>query len=74
MVESTRAKIEQNVISNNILANIALGGVSSGDTYIVKNTISGGKSEGIYIIQGENCLITRNQIFKNFDGIVSSNS
>ena len=60
MVESTTAKIEQNVISNNILANIALGGVGSGDTYIIKNTISGGNSEGIYIVHGENSLITRN--------------
>lgn len=74
MVETSSAKIEQNVITNNILANIALGGVNSGDTYIIKNTISGSKSEGIYVIQGENCLITRNQIFQNFDGVVSSNS
>jgi hypothetical protein len=51
-------------------ANIALGGKSSVDTYIINNKIAGSPNEGIFIIQGGQAFILRNKIIENNDGIV----
>ena len=62
--------IEKNDITDNIKANIALGGKHSVNTYIVENKIIGGRCEGIFIIEGGDCWIVRNTILENNDGIV----
>jgi F-box protein 11 len=38
-------------LTDNIKANIALGGANSAETVIVENKISGGRCEGIFIIE-----------------------
>jgi hypothetical protein len=50
-MESSFSHIECNNISDNILANIALGGSNSINTSIIKNNISGSKNEGIFCVQ-----------------------
>jgi len=70
-VEGSSAKIIANKIDNNIKANIAFGGVNSGKTIIKYNYIENSKSEGIFVIEGEErLLIEDNQIVCNNDGIV----
>ena len=60
-----------NKIDNNIKANIAVGGVNSGNTRIKYNYIEESNSEGIFVIEGEDkLLIEDNQILSNADGIV----
>lgn len=70
-METCSAHIEGNHISDNILANIALGGTNSVNTVIVNNKISGSMNEGIFCIQAENAFIIRNHLYQNNDGIVS---
>jgi len=70
-VEGSYARILANKIESNIKANIALGGKSSGNTRIKFNYIENSKSEGIFVIEGEEkLLIEDNQIIGNNDGIV----
>ena len=70
-MEGSSAKIIANKIDNNIKANIAFGGVNSGKTIIKYNYIENSKSEGIFVIEGEErLLIEDNQIVCNNDGIV----
>ncbi|KRX05550.1 Pectin lyase fold/virulence factor [Pseudocohnilembus persalinus] len=69
-VETSSGTVEQNEITENIKANIALGGANSQNTVIVENNISGGRCEGIFIIEGANAWIIRNNINENNDGIV----
>jgi len=74
-VEGSSAKIVSNKIDSNIKANIALGGSSSGETRIKFNYIENSKSEGIFVIEGEEfLLIEDNEISGNNDGIVMVNS
>lgn len=71
IVEGSYARILANKIESNIKANIALGGKSSGNTRIKFNYIENSKSEGIFVIEGEEkLLIEDNQIIGNNDGIV----
>jgi F-box protein 11 len=70
LVETSSAIIEKNEISDNIKANIALGGSNSVNTIIVENKIMGSRCEGIFTIETGNCWILRNSIMDNNDGIV----
>lgn len=71
IVEGSSAKIVANKIDSNIKANIALGGQKSGKTKIKYNYIENSKSEGIFIIEGEErFIIEDNQIVGNNDGVV----
>jgi F-box protein 11 len=58
----------------NIKANIAFGGKSSNNTTIIDNKILSGRCEGIYLIAGGFCYISRNVIQDNNEGIVSITS
>lgn len=49
-METCTAHIELNSISDNIKANIALGGTNSVNTVIVNNKIYGSLNEGIFCI------------------------
>lgn len=63
MVEGSYATIIANKLDANIKANIAVGGVESGRTKIKYNIIENSKSEGMFIMQGEEkLLIDENQI------------
>ena len=62
LVETSSGIIERNEITDNIKANIALGGTNSVNTFIVENTISGGRCEGIFVIECGECWIQRNTI------------
>lgn len=63
MVEGSYATIIANKVDANIKANIAVGGVESGRTKIKYNIIENSKSEGMFIMQGEEkLLIEENQI------------
>jgi len=71
IVEGSSAKIISNKIDSNIKANIALGGKDSGKTRIKYNYIENSKSEGIFVLEGEDKLVIEdNQICGNYDGIV----
>lgn len=60
-----------NRVDKNIKANIALGGKHSGNSKIKYNIIENSKSEGIFIIEGEEkLLIEENDVASNHDGIV----
>jgi len=63
LVEGSYATIIANKLEANIKANIAVGGVESGRTKIKYNIIENSKSEGMFIMQGEEkLLIEENQI------------
>ncbi len=63
MVEGSYATVIANKLDANIKANIAVGGVESGRTKIKYNIIENSKSEGMFIMQGEEkLLIEENQI------------
>lgn len=71
VVEGCYATIMANKIDANIKANIALGGDRSGKTKVKYNMIENSKSEGIFIIEGEEfLLIEENTINNNYYGIV----
>jgi len=72
IVEGASAHISKNIIDENMKANIAFGGMLSGDTVIHHNTITNGRAEGIFMIEGEYAIITKNKIKKNMDGILLS--
>ena len=57
LVEGSHARILANKIDSNIKANIALGGESSGSTRIKFNYIENSKSEGIFVVEGEEKLL-----------------
>ena len=74
-MEGSSAKIIANKIDQNIKANIALGGACSGQTRIKYNYIEHSKSEGIFVVEGEeHLLIEDNQIAWNNDGVVMVHS
>lgn len=71
IVEGSSAKIYANKIDKNIKANIALGGKNCGKTRIKFNIIENSKSEGIFVVEGEQTLlIEENKVHCNHDGIV----
>ena len=57
IVEGSHATIFANKIDKNIKANIALGGKNCGLSKIKWNLIENSKSEGIFIIEGEEKLL-----------------
>jgi len=57
IVEGSSAKIIANKIDKNIKANIALGGMASGMTKIKYNYIENSRSEGIFVVEGEEKLL-----------------
>ena len=74
-MEESIATIQDNILYNNLKANIAFGGKNSGKTIIKKNDISHGKSEGIFIVEGEDEVqVSENKIHENADGVVLFNS
>ena len=71
LVEGSFATIIANKIEKNIKANIAFGGLGCGKTHILYNLIDASKSEGIFVIEGEDgVLIEENEVVGNHDGIV----
>lgn len=62
VVESSSAKIESNFLDENIEANIAFGGKNSVDTLIVDNKIHRSLSAGIYLVEGGEAWLLRNDI------------
>lgn len=71
LVEGSSAQIYANKIDRNVKANIALGGKNSGLTKIKFNIIENSKTEGIFVIEGEEkLLIEENDVISNHDGIV----
>lgn len=71
IVDGCNAEIYDNNIRHNTKANIAFGGASSSKTKVFKNKVSYSKSEGIFVVEGENGLtIDSNEVFNNADGIV----
>jgi len=68
--EEASAHIEDNIITGNLLANIAFGGLFSENTIIVNNVIKHGCLEGIFVVESGQCIISRNRIEENLDGIV----
>lgn len=70
LVENSSAHIERNQISENIKANIALGGEKSPDTVICHNQILKGRCEGIFMIEAGSAYIRHNLIKQNYDGII----
>ena len=70
-MEGSYATIYANRIDKNIKANIALGGKNCGHTKLKYNLIENSKSEGIFVIEGEEkLLIEENEVISNHDGIV----
>ena len=71
IVEGSSATIIANRIDKNIKANIAMGGLNCGLTKVMYNLIESSKSEGIFVIEGEeNLLLQENEVVGNHDGIV----
>ena len=57
IVEGSTAKIYANKLDKNIKANIALGGKDCGKSRIKFNLVENSKSEGIFIVEGEETLL-----------------
>ena len=75
LVEGSSACIIANKIDANIKANIACGGENSGKIKVKHNQIENSKSEGIFVIDGEEYLVfDDNRIKNNYIGIVLYNS
>jgi len=71
IVEGCCATIIANRLDANIKANIALGGERSGKSKIKYNMIENSKSEGIFVVEGEETLlIEENTVNNNFYGLV----
>lgn len=71
IVENSNAKIICNKLDKNIKANVALGGKNSGKSRIKFNLVENSKSEGIFVVEGEETLlIEENKVLGNHDGIV----
>lgn len=56
-MEGSSAKIIANKLEKNIKANIALGGKNCGNSRIKHNIIEYSKSEGIFVVEGEEALL-----------------
>ncbi len=72
LVEGSSAHILKNEIEENMKANIAFGGMMSGDTVIERNLITKGRAEGIFMVEGEHAIIVSNVIKENMDGVLLS--
>ena len=71
LVEGTFATIIANHLDANIKANIALCGHQTGKTKIRYNIIENSKSEGVFVLEGEDdLLIAENVIKNNYYGLV----
>lgn len=71
IVEGCYATVFANKLDANIKANIALGGERSGKSKIKYNMIENSKSEGIFVVEGEETLlIEENTINNNYYGLV----
>jgi parallel beta-helix repeat protein len=71
IVEGSSAQIFANKLDKNIKANIALGGKNCGKSKIKYNLIENSKSEGIFVVEGEeHLIIEENIVTGNHDGIV----
>ena len=71
IVEGCYATVFANKLDANIKANIALGGERSGKSKIKFNMIENSKSEGIFVVEGEDTLlIEENTINNNYYGVV----
>lgn len=70
IVETATAFVKGNQISENLKANIALGGDFSNESSIIENTITAGRCEGIFLLECGDALISNNTITTNHDGIV----
>ncbi len=68
--ENSSAYIANNSIYKNVKANIALGGMLSSNTTIIKNKIYQGTAEGIFLMHSGYPIIYYNKINENFEGIV----
>jgi parallel beta-helix repeat protein len=51
LTDGTSAHIEQNDVYTNFKANIAMGGVNSGDTVVLRNRIRESRAEGIFLME-----------------------
>ena len=75
IVEGSHAQIIGNRIAANVKANIGLGGTNSGQTRITHNLIQESKSEGIFVIEGEqNLEVSYNWVSVNSVGLVLFNT
>ena len=74
LVENSWATVIHNEISENLKANVALGGVDSTNTFVCNNKISQGLSEGIFVVKSGRCVIRGNEIVGNRDGIIMADS
>jgi len=74
IVEGASAHIIKNELEENMKANIAFGGMLSGDTVIERNIIIRGRAEGIFMIEGEHAMIIKNTVKENMDGILLSSA
>ena len=74
LVENSWATIIHNTISENLKANVALGGAESTNTFICRNKIKDGISEGIFIVRSGKCVVRGNLIRGNRDGIIMADS
>lgn len=70
IIERSSAHVEGNYLKENIKANLAFGGENSCNTVVLNNKISGGRCEGVFIIDGGRAQIHNNDIYGNFDGII----
>jgi F-box protein 11 len=71
IVEKSSAHIENNIIKENVKANIAFGGENSCNTAIIRNKIMGSRCEGIFMVESGKSFIHNNEIYDNYDGIIS---
>jgi len=75
VVEGCSAIITDNIVAQNLKANIAFGGQGSKNTRVEGNEVSGSVAEGIFVVEGqENTLVRNNKVTQNKDGIVLYNS
>ena len=70
IVEKSSAHIENNIIKENVKANIAFGGENSCNTAIIRNKIMGSRCEGIFMVESGKSFIHNNEIHDNYDGII----
>ena len=72
--ETSSVFAESNIVRENIKANIAIGGRSERESILLKNTITDGRCEGIFLMESIMCRIFYNSISNNHYGIMSVNS
>ena len=63
--ETSSVFAEHNIIRENIKANIAIGGRSEKESIILRNTITEGRCEGIFLMESIMCRVFYNNIVNN---------